>query len=131
MESDYDTKAWSRETELGRRIFNYNFRMFGREITGWELLKAVPMHRDRTLSEMTYLWQNKSAPKQQLVRVNVGELPDWRSAQKHLLGMLENSMRPDIPLVVRCTCSARRCRVCCETAAVGHYSCYPIHSRKY
>src|SRR5260370_33877190 len=86
MESDYDTKAWSRETELGRRIFNYNFRMFGREITGWELLKAVPMHRVSTLSEMTYIWQNKSAPKQQLVRVNVGELPDWRSAQKHLHG---------------------------------------------
>jgi hypothetical protein len=97
MESKYDNKAWSRETELGRRIFNYNFRMLGREVRGWELLKVVPMHTDRALSEMTYLWQNKNAPKRELVRINVSELLDWRAAQKHFLGILQHSMRPDIP----------------------------------
>jgi hypothetical protein len=31
MESTYDIKAWAGETTLGRRVFNYNFRMIGRE----------------------------------------------------------------------------------------------------
>jgi hypothetical protein len=97
METQYDIKAWAGETALGKRVFNYNFRMLGREVTGWQMLKAVPMHRDRTLSETTYLWQSKDAPDRQLVRVNVGELADWRAAQKHLLEMLGHSMRPDLP----------------------------------
>ena len=65
---DYNLKAWAGETTLGRHIFNYNFRMFGREVPGWQMLKAVTMHKDRTLSEITYLWQNKDAAEQQLVR---------------------------------------------------------------
>ena len=97
MDSHYDIKAWAGETTLGRRLFNYNFRMLGREVTGWQMLKVVPMHRDSVLLEMTYLWQSKDAPNRQLVRVNVGELADWRAAQKHLLGILEHSMRPDLP----------------------------------
>ena len=97
MESQYDIKAWAGETTVGRRIFNYNFRMLGREFSGWQLLKSVQMHKDRSLSEMTYLWQRKDAPEQQLVSVNVAELPDWRAAHRHLHRMLEHTMRPDLP----------------------------------
>jgi hypothetical protein len=97
MEPDYDMKTWAGETSLGRRIFNYNFRMQGREVEGWQMLKAVPMHRDRRLSEITYLWQNTQAPERELIRVNVMETADWRAAQKHLSEVLHHCMRPDLP----------------------------------
>jgi hypothetical protein len=97
MESQYDLKAWASETTRGRRLFNHNFRMSGRELAGWQLLKAAPMHRDRSLAETTYLWQRKEAPDRQVVRVNLAELPDWRAAQKHLRDALAHCMRPDLP----------------------------------
>ena len=97
MESQYDLKAWASETTRGRRVFNHNFRMSGRELAGWQLLKAVPMHRDRSLTETAYVWQSKEAPDRQVIRVSVAELPDWRSAQKHLRDALAHSMRPDLP----------------------------------
>lgn len=96
MEPQYDIKAWAVETTVGRRVFNCNFRMLGREVKGWQLLKAVPMHRDRRSSEMTYLWRSTEAP-EQLVRVSGSELTDWREAQKQLMDMLMHSMRPDLP----------------------------------
>ena len=55
------------------------------------------MHRDRRLSEITYLWQNTDAPDRELVRVNVLETADWQAAQKHLLVILHHCMRPDLP----------------------------------
>jgi len=94
---DYDTKAWARETTLGRRVFNHRFRMLGREFAGWRLLKTVPMHQDGSVSEVAYLWQGEAAPEQQLIRVNVREVGSWREAQKHLLGMLQESMRAGLP----------------------------------
>ncbi|RPJ56473.1 MAG: hypothetical protein EHM23_23455 [Acidobacteria bacterium] len=97
MNSQDDLKAWAGETTLGRRIFNYNFRMFGQEVKGWVVLKAVTMHEDRALTEKTYLWQSKEAPDRQMIRVNVAELADWRAAQKHLQEMLGQCMRPDLP----------------------------------
>ena len=97
MELNYDLKSWASETDLGRRIFNYNFRMLGREIPGWQMLKVVPMHQDGVLSEITWLWQNKQQPDRELVRVNVVETADWRAAQKHLLRMLSHCMKPDLP----------------------------------
>jgi hypothetical protein len=71
--------------------------MSGRELAGWQLLKAVPMHRDRTLTETTYLWRSQEAPERQMVRVSVAELPHWRAAQTHLRDALAHTMRPDIP----------------------------------
>jgi hypothetical protein len=97
MKSQYDLKAWASETSRGRQLFNHNFRMSGRELAGWQLLKAVPMHRDRSLAETTYLWQSKEAPDRQVVRVSVAELHDWRAAQKHLRDALAHCMRPDLP----------------------------------
>jgi hypothetical protein len=94
---EYDTKAWAGETTLGRRVFNHRFRMLGREFSGWQLLKRVPMHEDRSMSEVTYLWQNEAAPRQQLIRVNVREVGSWRDAQKQLLGVLHENMRSDLP----------------------------------
>lgn len=92
----YDVKAWARETTTGRRLFNYNFHLVGRDVAEWELVKTVPMHRDDTLVETTYLWQRKSAP-DRLIRISVSELADWRAAQDRLLDLLNHAMRPDIP----------------------------------
>ena len=97
MDSQYDVKTWANQTTVGRRIYNYDFRLRGGELNGWRLLKAVPMHSDRTMSETTYLWQSADSPDQHLVRVNVVELMDWRKAQNHLLEMLAHTMRPDLP----------------------------------
>jgi hypothetical protein len=97
MEPQYDVETWARETALGRRIFNHRFRMFGSELAGWSLVKSVIMHRDGELLEMTHLWRNDAAPERELVSVNVAELPDWRRAQRHLLSMLDHSMRGELP----------------------------------
>jgi hypothetical protein len=97
MDSPHDVKAWASETTVGRRVYNYDFRLRGREIKGWRLIKTVPMRSDRTMSETTYLWQDTDAPDRNLVRVNVVELVDWRRAQKYLLDVLAHTMRPDLP----------------------------------
>ncbi|MDM0078693.1 hypothetical protein QTH90_30095 [Variovorax sp. J2P1-59] len=97
MESTYDTKMWARETTIGRRIFNLNFRMMGRELPGWQLVKTVPMHQDRMMVETVYMWQSQDAPDRHVVHATVTTLHDWRLAQKQLIHMLNHTMRPDLP----------------------------------
>lgn len=95
--SDYDPRSWARQTSLGRRLYNHNFRMGGKGPPGWTLVKEVSMTRDSSRTETTWLWQSKEAPEQALVQVNVTEVADWRAAQKHLLAILDHCMRPAIP----------------------------------
>jgi hypothetical protein len=97
METQYDVKGWAEETSVGRRVFNYNFHMSGGELAGWQLVKTVPMHADRQVTETTYLWQSEDAPGRHVVRVNIAALANWRAAQKHLVTMLAHTMRPDLP----------------------------------
>lgn len=94
--SDYDTRSWARQTTLGRRVFNHNFRMIGEGPTGWTLIKTVPMARDAKRTETTWLWQAAGAS-DALVQVNVTEFSDWRAAQKHLATLLDHCMRPAVP----------------------------------
>jgi hypothetical protein len=96
MAASYDTELWASQTDLGRRLFNRNFRMQGRELPGWKLVKVVPMHEDRSATEVSYLWQDKGEPERHLVRISVTSMLDWRSAQKHLVGMLGHTMRGDL-----------------------------------
>lgn len=95
--SDYDPLSWARQTSLGRRLYNHNFRMTRKGPSGWALVKEVPMGRDSKRTETTWLWQSKEAPEQALVQVNVTEAGDWRAAQQHLLLLLDHCMRPSIP----------------------------------
>jgi len=97
MESQYNIEEWASDTTFGRRVFNYNFRMAGRELKGWEMAKVVPMREERTITDTVYLWQRNDARDRDTVRLEVAELHDWRAAQKHLLQMLQNSMHPNIP----------------------------------
>ncbi len=97
MEPHYDVEAWAVETTLGRRIFNHGFWMSGSELAGWSLVKSVVMHRDAELLETTHLWRNDAAPERELVSVNVAELAGWPQAQRHLLAMLDHSMRGALP----------------------------------
>lgn len=97
MKSQYDSKTWAAETKVGRRIFNYNFRIKSADVKEWPLLKTVPMHRDAELVETSYLVQGDGDPERYLIRINTAELSEWRAAQRHLLEMLNHCMRPDIP----------------------------------
>lgn len=97
MESHYDTNEWAVTTTTGRRIFNYNFRMSGDEFTGWELLKSVIMQKSDDIKEIVYMWEKKGSKGEQLLRIGIVELTDWRSAQAQLHTELLHSMRTDIP----------------------------------
>ena len=59
MDADYDLKAWDEETTLGRRVFNYNYRMLGYEVKAWAMFKAVPMQKAKGITEVAYLWQSQ------------------------------------------------------------------------
>ncbi len=96
MATQDSLQAWADETDLGRRLFNHNYRPLETEAAGWSLIKSVSPHADDELTEWVYLWQDAGAP-QRLIRVDVAELPAWQEAQCYLAGTFEQSMRPDIP----------------------------------
>jgi hypothetical protein len=96
MDTAYDVNEWAAGTTRGRHVFNHNFRMVGKELKGWELVKAVPL-QERQGEEMVYLWQSKADPQREMVRVTVAERDGWRQAQQRLREALAQSMRPDIP----------------------------------
>src|SRR5690349_14162399 len=97
MEFDYDTTRWSERTTLGRRVFNYNYRMLGRELPEWSLVKAVPMRHVPSVAETAYLWHSQRSADRELVRVTVAALDHWREAQGFLAETLSHRMRANIP----------------------------------
>jgi hypothetical protein len=97
MHLQYNVEEWAARTSLGRRVFNYNYRMFGRELRGREMLKEVTMQEGPGVAENVYLWQGQRDQGEDLVRIGVAELDNWRSAQERLLQELTQSMRPEIP----------------------------------
>lgn len=97
MESRYDRKAWAAATTLGRRVYNFNFRLAAVDIPGWQLLKAIPMHVDPQTVETVYVLRPKDGPPEQLIRIGTAELSSWRAAQDYLTQLLDHTMRPDLP----------------------------------
>ena len=94
VDTQYDVEEWARQTSLGRRVFNHNFRVRGTELRGWELLKATTMRDDASVTEQVYMLGRKGADESELVRISVVELHHWRLAQQQLLAQLSHTMRP-------------------------------------
>ncbi len=97
MQQHYDPEEWRTGTVRGRQVFNCNYRMSGTELEGWQLTKVVTMQQDADTTEKVYLWQSKSDPEHEMVRVGVSERHDWRAAQDSLHEYLTHCTRPDIP----------------------------------
>lgn len=97
MAENYDVKEWARETTRGRRVFNFNIRLTGKEIRGFALVKTVTMRSAPGLTETAYIWQSKASPNLEAFRINVTECDSWREAHESLRGLLLGSMHPDIP----------------------------------
>jgi hypothetical protein len=97
MNTHYNIEQWATATTSGRHVFNYNFRMTGNEIRGWELIKIVNMEDESGFPETAYLWQKKGSEGRELIRVGIVETDYWRNAQYQLLDRLHHSMRPSIP----------------------------------
>ena len=97
MDTRYNIKEWAAGTTRGRQVFNYNYRMLGAEIKGWKLAKVVTMQESPEVTERVYLWQSKSEPESETVRISVTERHNWRLAQESLHQHLLECMRPDIP----------------------------------
>jgi hypothetical protein len=97
MNSRYNIEEWAAATTLGRQVFNFNYRMLGKELKGWKLLKAVTMQEGRDVTEKVYIWQSKSAPGSEMIRISITERHHWRHAQESLAEQLSQSTRPDIP----------------------------------
>jgi hypothetical protein len=96
-EPRYNLDEWAAATDLGRRVFNYNYTMTGTELPGWELVKTVDMAHEQGLTERLYIWEKKGSDGRQLIRVGITETYEWRRAQAQLQTQLVYSMRPDIP----------------------------------
>jgi hypothetical protein len=92
-----DLEDWAAATDLGRRVFNFNYRMTGSEIRGYELVNIVDMRSEPDLTERVYMWEKKGSDGKQLIRVGIAEAAEWRRAQAQLQSQLGESMRPDIP----------------------------------
>jgi hypothetical protein len=97
MNGQYDKSAWEHETDLGRRLYIYNYAMKGNELTGWELIKVVVAQLDANHTEKIFLWQRKKSKDEELIQVAVVESGYWRHAQHQLLNQLQHCMRPNIP----------------------------------
>lgn len=93
---EYNEHEWEQETEIGRRLFIYNYAIVGKELPGWELVKVVVMQDDPGTKDKVYLWKKKNTEKE-LVRMSIIETHYWRHAQQSLKDQLNNCMRPDIP----------------------------------
>jgi len=96
VDIDYDIEDWARETTLGRRIFNHNYRMRGNELRGWELLKQTTMQDGPQIGERVYVWQRKGSQGEEVIRISISELHHWRLALEQLRAQLSHSMRRDI-----------------------------------
>ena len=97
MDTTYDLQVWADATTRGRRLYNYNYRMSGDELRGWDLVNVVPMEHASGRHETVYMWEKKDSAGQELLRIGITEADDWRAAQYHLHEQLLHSMRPDIP----------------------------------
>jgi hypothetical protein len=97
MNTQYDVKEWAARTTRGRQVYNHNYRMLGTELKGWKLLKVVTMQEGSDITEKAYLWQSKTDPEHEMIRVDITERHSWKQAQESLHGHLMESMRPDIP----------------------------------
>jgi hypothetical protein len=97
MNTKYDRDEWATGTTLGRRVFNFGYRLTSSEYKGWKLLKTVTMQEGRDRTEKVYIWESNSDPKHEMIRVSVNERHDWRLAQESLHQYLMECMRRDIP----------------------------------
>lgn len=97
IDTPYDANAWVAEATQAGRVFNYNYRMTGDELHGWELVKTVEMRTGPETSEIAYIWRKQDGDSEVVVRVDVGESKDWREAQALLQGHLQHTMRPSLP----------------------------------
>lgn len=97
MNTRYNVEEWAAGTTRGRQVFNYNYRLLGTEVKGWRLLKVVTLQEGHDVTEKAYIWQSKSDPEHEMIRVNITERHNWRFAQESLHEYLMQCMRPDIP----------------------------------
>lgn len=95
--SAYRIEEWAAGTTVGRRIFNYNYRMTDTMLKGWELVNVVEAENEPELTEKIYIWEKTGSKGKTLVRIGVSEHNDWRLAQSQLHRHLMHSMRPNIP----------------------------------
>jgi hypothetical protein len=95
--SAYKMEEWAASTTVGRRIFNYNYRMTDTTLKGWELVNVVEAENEPGLTEKIYIWEKTGSKGKTLVRVGISEHNDWRLAQAQLQRHLMNSMRQNIP----------------------------------
>lgn len=94
--NNYNPENWAAQTSLGRKIFALGFHFLGREIPGMKLYETGSPYRLGDLLITEYYWQADEG-REEAIKVDVIEAPDWTSAQKFLLTDLESRMALNIP----------------------------------
>lgn len=84
----YDAEKWAKKTEVGKRLFVWNFFMRGEEVPGWTLLKTIPEqnHDDKRL--LSYMWQDTADDQEVLIKIDIAQASSWSHAQQALWEML-------------------------------------------
>jgi hypothetical protein len=98
MDQEYRLEDWAETTSLGRRLYNHNYRMSGREFRDWKLVKEATVPGGKPgETERIYFWQGKREHEQDLLWIDIVEQGDWKLAQQRLLEELSHSMRTHLP----------------------------------
>lgn len=101
MDSHHDIEGWLASTAGKRQVFNFNYRMTGDELRGWQLVNAAVMEVRPGASERIYIWEKSGSHGKALLRVGLVELEDARTALLMLQDTLRHTMRPDLPAAPR------------------------------
>jgi hypothetical protein len=97
MDTHHDIETWQAATAGKRQVFNFNYRMTGDELRGWQLVNTVVMQERPGASERIYIWEKSGSHGKALLRVGLVELEDTRTAMLVLQDTLRHTMRPDLP----------------------------------
>ncbi|HET7791896.1 MAG TPA: hypothetical protein VFL64_00805 [Rhizobacter sp.] len=77
-------------------VFNHNLRLAASEFSGYELVNEVSLAGSNGSTEHVYLYAQRKAATETLLRVSVSEHPDARHALLALIESLDNSMNPEV-----------------------------------
>lgn len=95
MESPSAPGAPTSGMPIGGRVFNYNPRLNGRELSGWQLFRDAILDTARRPLTRAYFFRSASDGLEEL-RVTISERSSWREAQQYLGDWMSSCMRQDL-----------------------------------
>lgn len=96
MESHHDVDAWLAEIAGRPSVFNHNLRLRPSEFKGFDLVNEASIAGPNGSTEHVYIYAQRKAANETLLRVSVTEHADTRHALLALGDTLAHSMNPEV-----------------------------------